>query len=135
MKSTESFKKAIQDKLNEIAANDPLFETNLKKEGKNIDDCITYIFKTVKESGCNGFTDDEVFGMAIHYYDEDNINVGAPMTCNVVVNHKVELSPEEIQQAKTAALNKVIEKESERLSKKSNPKKSSIDQSSQQSLF
>ena len=33
-------------------------------------------------------TDDEVWSLAIHYYDEDNIDVGKPISCGVVVNHK-----------------------------------------------
>ena len=32
-------------------------------------------------------TDDEVWSLAIHYYDEDNIDVGNPISCGVVVNH------------------------------------------------
>ena len=28
-----------------------------------------------KKSGCCGFSDDEIFGMALHYYQEDNIAV------------------------------------------------------------
>jgi hypothetical protein len=26
-----------------------------------------------RKAVCNGFADDEIFGMAIHYYDEDTI--------------------------------------------------------------
>jgi hypothetical protein len=38
MKTTDSFKKVISDKLEEIAKSDPLFEANLKKEKKrNLD--------------------------------------------------------------------------------------------------
>jgi hypothetical protein len=29
-----------------------------------------------RKSSCNGFADDEIFRMAIHYYDEDTIEVG-----------------------------------------------------------
>lgn len=53
----------------------------------------------MKKSGCCGFSDDEIFGMALHYYQEDNIEVKvlekAQLKCNVVVNHHVELSEEE----------------------------------------
>ncbi|MCW0484044.1 PcfK-like family protein [Gaoshiqia sediminis] len=90
MKSTDNFKKVIEAHLQHRASMDPLFAVTLKKENKNIDDCITYILNTVHKSGCNGFTDDEVFGMAAHYYDEDNIEVGKPINARVVVNHKVE---------------------------------------------
>lgn len=135
MKPTESFKKVIEAKLQEMGAADPLFAANLKKEGKNIDDCITYILNSVQKSGCNGFADDEIYGMAAHYYDEDNIDIGNPISCNVVVNHSVELTPEEIAQAKQAAIDKLIGYEMQRVSKKPAPKKEEQNTVIQPSLF
>ncbi len=89
MKPTDNFKKTIQAYLEERAKSDELFAASFAKEGKNIDDCITYIFNTVQKSGCNIFNDEEIFSMAVHYYDEDNIEVGKPINCKVVGNHKV----------------------------------------------
>ena len=86
MKGTDNFKKVIQKQLFIIAGKDELFAKSLLKENKNIDDCVTYILNQVKESGCNGFADDEIFNMAIHYYDEENINIGKPISGQVVVN-------------------------------------------------
>ena len=37
---------------------------------KNMDECVTHILNYVQKSGCNGFTDGEIFGQAIHYYEE-----------------------------------------------------------------
>ena len=51
------------------------------------------------------------FGMALHYYQEDNIEVGSPLKCNVVVNHHVELSEEEKKAAREAAIKKLQEEE------------------------
>lgn len=90
MKSTDAFKDAIRKHLETRAATDPLFAVTFAKEGKNIDDCITYILNTVQKSGCNGFIDDEIYNMAVHYYDEDDIKIGKPVNANVVVNHHVE---------------------------------------------
>ena len=87
MKGTEQFKTVIQNHLNELAANDPLFAQTLNKENKNIDECINYILSEVMKSGCNGFADEEIFNMAIHYYDEDDIKVGKVSVNKVVVNH------------------------------------------------
>jgi hypothetical protein len=107
MKSTEIFKRTIQNYLEQQAANDKLFAASYSKPQKNIDDCITYILNTVQKSGCNGFADDEIYGMAIHYYTEDNINVGNPVNCNVVVNHTVELTVEEKEEARKEAMQRV----------------------------
>jgi hypothetical protein len=134
-KSTENFKKVISDKLKEMAAKDPLFAECLNKENKNIDDCITYILNQVKNSGCSGFTDDEIFGMAAHYYDENSIEVGGPIDMDVVINHKVELTADDIQAAKQEALNKIIAEEKNRLKSKSLQKKPVAPIVEQPSLF
>jgi hypothetical protein len=107
MKSTEIFKKTIQNYLEQRAKSDELFAISYAKAGKNIDACITYIFNTVQRSGCNGFTDDEIYSMAVHYYDEDNIEAGKPVNCRVAVNHTVELTAEEKEQARREAIQKV----------------------------
>jgi hypothetical protein len=86
MKSTEDFKDVIQTHLKKVASKDPLFAKSLAKENKSIDGCINYILSTVKQSGCNGFTDDEIFNMAIHFYDEDSIKVGDAIKATVVIN-------------------------------------------------
>ena len=89
MKGTDHFKRTIQMYLEQRAAEDTLFAKNYRNPAKNIDDCITYIFNYVKNSGCNGFTDGEIYGQAVHYYDENEIEVGKPIQCQVAVSHVV----------------------------------------------
>ena len=104
MKGTEHFTRTIAGYLNQRAMADPLFAPNLMKPNKNIEDCITYILNEVQRSGCNGFDDDEIYSMAVHYYDEDNIEVGKTVSCRVAVNHAVELTEEEKAQARQEAV-------------------------------
>lgn len=79
MKATDSVKQIISDHLNGLGQADPLFAETLKKSGKNIDSCVAYIFTEVKKKGVNFMADAEVFAMAVHYYDEDDIkNVAMP---------------------------------------------------------
>lgn len=73
MKGTEAFKRTIGEYLQVRANTDEIFAQRMKKEGKTLDGCVDFILNTVKESGCNGFEDDEIYGMAVHYYDEDEI--------------------------------------------------------------
>lgn len=68
MKTTDHFKNTIKTYLEQRAAQDELFAVVFAKPTKNIDDCITYILNQVKESGCNGFADEEIYGLAVHYY-------------------------------------------------------------------
>lgn len=42
-----------------------------------------------------------------HYYDEDSIEVGKQINCNVVVNHAIVLTEEEKVQARQRAIQKV----------------------------
>ena len=74
---------------------DELFAAKYDNPDKNIDDCVTYILNWVQKSGCNGFCDDEIYGQAIHYYEEKDIEVGKPLNCQVSVNHHIELTEEE----------------------------------------
>ncbi|OCW93662.1 hypothetical protein A9168_10830 [Macellibacteroides sp. HH-ZS] len=106
MKASNHFKNTIKAYLDQRAEQDVLFSFQYSKPEKNIDDCVTYILNEVKKSGCNGFADDEIYSMAVHYYDEDNIEVGKPMNAHVVVNHVVELTAEEKEQARKDAIQK-----------------------------
>jgi len=135
MKTTDNFKKVISDHLELVASNDALFAETFKKESKNIEGCINYILSEVQKSGCSGFTDDEIFGMAIHYYDEDNIKPGKSFSGNVVVNHHVELTEDDIKKAKEKAITQVVTEEKERLKKKVNLKKQDATQTVQAELF
>lgn len=138
MSVTPAFKQTIQNYLNNRAETDELFAETLKKPNKNIDDCITYIFNQVKASGCHGFADDEIYGMAVHYYDEDDIKPGKKINAQVVVNHTVELTEEDKAAAKQKAIDEVVAQEKERLTKKTKKKKEDqkpIETSGQQNLF
>ena len=99
MKGTDHFKRTIQMYLEQRASEDALLAKNYRNPANNIDDCVTYILNYVQKSGCNGFTDGEIYGQAVHYYDENEIEVGKPIQCQVAVNHVVELTAEARQKA------------------------------------
>ena len=138
MSGTEQFTRTISEYLDLRAATDPLFAPNLAKPHKNIEDCITYILKQVQQSACNGFEDDEIYSMAVHYYDEDDLEVGSPVACHVVVNHTIVLSEGEKAEARKQAIQQY---QAQELSKLQEPKrvksKTSTDseQARQASLF
>jgi hypothetical protein len=111
MKTTDYFKQTIQAYLQQRATADELFATAFANPAKSIDDCITYILNTVKASGCNGFADEEIYSMAMHYYDEPDIEVGKKIDMQVVVNHTIVLTPEEQAQARQEAIRKATDAE------------------------
>jgi len=119
MKATDNFKKLIEQHLKRAAQLNSLFEEKLKNPKKNIDDCVTYILNQVKKSGMNGFEDTEIYGMAMHYYDEENVKPGDKLTNGqVIVNHHMELTDEEVAEIKKQAKDEMIAKEISRLEKK-----------------
>ena len=138
MNGTEQFTRSIAEYLNLRAATDPLFAPNLAKPHKNIEDCITYILKQVQQSACNGFEDDEIYSMAVHYCDKDDLDVGRPVACHVVVNHTLVLTEEEKAEARKQAILQYQAQELRRLQEPKRVKsKTSTDseQARQASLF
>jgi len=136
MKSTETFKNTIKAYLDQRANDDELFAVTYAKENKNIEDCITYILNEVYKSGCNGFETEEIYSMAVHYYDEDDIEVGKPNNnCRVVVNHTVELTDEEKAEARKLVIEKYQNDFLSEMTKKSKPTKKKPEAVEQPSLF
>ena len=99
-KGTDTFKTAIQNYLEYRAATDELFAPLFANPNKSIDECCKYIICEVHKSGMNGFDDDEIFGMAVHYYDENEIEVGNPPQCRIISNVHTDLTEEEKKEAK-----------------------------------
>lgn len=104
MRGTEYFKQTIKAFLDNKASEDELFVQKYNNPNKNLDDCVTYILNWVQASGCSGFSDMEIYGQCIHYFDEDSIDIGKPIECNVVVNHHIELTDEEKAEARQKAI-------------------------------
>ena len=136
-KPSEHFRDTIREYLEQRAGADALFAASCAKEHKNLDDCITFILNYVQQSGCNGFTDAEIYSLAVHYYDEDDIDVGRPLDCRVVVNHTIVLTEEEQREAHEQALRKATEEAYAKIThkSKSQPASNAANAANQQSLF
>ena len=138
MKASETFKRTIEDYLKVRVNTDEQFAVSFAKPNKNIDECVNFILNTVKESGCNGFDDEEIYGIEVHYYDEDELDPKylKEIKGNVVVNHApilTEEDKEELQKkAKDDYYQECLRKQKESLQ----PKKKVVKQVEQQlSLF
>ena len=109
------FERVIKAFLDDKAEKDPAFAEKYRSEKKNIADCCKFIIAEVKKS-CKGneaaCTDQYVYGLAMHYYDEENIKVPANVpSCRVVVPGDVKLTDEDIKEAKEEAIRKLKEQE------------------------
>ena len=134
-KATDYFKQTIQSYLQRRAQEDELFAPRYANPKKNIDDCITFILNYVKQSGCNGFADDEIYSLAMHYYDEDDIDIGKPLTnCKVVVNHTIVLTEQEKAEARRQAMQKATDEAYRKITQGKNKTKKA-ETATQSSLF
>ena len=123
MKGTDHFKKLIKNYLDNRAKEDELFRAKYETTTRTIDDVVNYIFHDVQQSGCCGFSDMEVYAMAVHAIDEPHLEIGKPMDCNVVVNHHIELTEAEKAEQRAIALKRYQEEEMRKLQQRnSRPK-------------
>lgn len=111
----EHFEIIIRSYLEEKAKNDEAFAKRLTIESKSMEECCEYIISEVRKKAKKTYaacTDEEVFGLAIHYWDEDDIKIDNHAQADVVVNR--ELTPEEKQQAEELKKQRQAEEEEER---------------------
>lgn len=103
-KVSDSFKKTVKSYLDAIAEVDDQFAQFYENsEGKSIEDCCEYILSEAKRQGCSGYDDKEVYGWAVHYYEEKDLKFDKVQCQKVVVNHHVDLTDEEKEELKKQA--------------------------------
>lgn len=78
-----SFETTIKNYLDNRAKEDKSFADKYANPNKSVAECCKYIYQQVEKSRkdnarCVACSSDEVFGMAVHYYDEDDIKVEGP---------------------------------------------------------
>lgn len=122
MKGSEYFQKAIKDYLDKRAAEDPQFAEKYGNEKKSIEECCKYILGEVSASGQCGFADEEIFGMAVNYYDEDNVEIKKSNVYRVVSNVHVDLSEEEKAESRAKAIADYQKEVRESMKRKPTPK-------------
>lgn len=68
-----TFEKIIKDYIEGLCKTDEVLAGKYEKSGKDIEGCCKYIKSEAKKkakNGCAVIADAEVFGWAIHYFDE-----------------------------------------------------------------
>lgn len=103
----DSFHKAIKTYLDERAKTDELFAKSYAKEGKSINECCKYIMGEARKRGtavC--MTDEEVYGLAVHYYDEDDIKINPVRETAKVKTQQSEAEKKAVKQAAEIASKK-----------------------------
>lgn len=142
MSKQNPLKEAIQSYLDARAKTDELFAVAYKKKNKSIDECCTYIMGEAQKRGnavC--MSDEEVFGLAVHYYDEDDIKVNK-LPSNVRASAStttpakpVKLTEEDEKKAREEAIKRLTEEQHALLRKKPTRAKKEVIEVQQMSLF
>lgn len=92
-------KTAIKNYLDNRARTDELFAAKYANPKKSIDECCKYITGEAyarAKNGCAVISDEDVYGMAVHYYDEDDIKIRkAPNVRTAKTNAEPELTKEQ----------------------------------------
>ena len=105
---SNAFTETIKQYLDSYSETDSAFKERYSNPEKNINECCNYILNQVKKSGCQGFTDDEVYKMARDYYvDEIDKNDVKAISGQVIVNHQVELTEQEKVKARVEAMKRL----------------------------
>lgn len=140
MANNDSFNRAIKAYLDTRAEQDSLFAPKYANKKKSIDECCSYILGEARKRGnAVAISDEEVFGMAVHYYDEEDIKVnklpaGQKTSVSSSAPKPVELTEEEKKAAREAAIVRLAEEQYQSLKKKIGKKKTD-DNVQQMTLF
>lgn len=90
------FETAIKTYLDSVAEKDELFAKSYNKPNKSIEECCKFLMNEARKAAKGGSIackDEEIYGLAMHYYDEDDIEVGeAPADAKVVQMPEPKLS-------------------------------------------
>ena len=95
------YKEKIKAHLDKMAEQDEAFAARLRLESKSLDECIKYIMSEARKKAVNGcacIDDEEVYGWAAHYYQEDSVKVDKS------VKAKVTTSPEPKKESPKVAM-------------------------------
>lgn len=117
MKENKQFEGRIGKYLSSLADSDVLFAKKFGNPKKSVEECCQYIITSVKESERSAFTDEEIFGMAVHYYEEENPGkIDKSINCTVKMSgeglsetEKEEVKKQAMEEYKKTCINKFKE--------------------------
>lgn len=97
-KEAEGAERIIADYLIDFAKEDPKFIDKLLSEKKTIEECLSYINAKAKdqaEGNVAMIEDKTVFGWAIHYFDEENLEDWKKVSAKVTTTKTKKVAKEQ----------------------------------------
>lgn len=106
------FKEIIKKYLDGMAAQDAAFAARYNSKGKSLDKCVKYIVSEARKqsNGGGAYVEDAVvYGWAVHYYQEDNVQIDEVKGAKV--GHMDGIEPKDVASAKQISKKKAIVKD------------------------
>ena len=115
----DRFKSTIKEYLDKRAAEDERFRERYSNPNKSIDECSDYIIGEVRNSHREAFSDNEIYGLAVHYYDEDNVVIDSGAKNGLLaIASPGEITDEDRNKAKQMAIEEMKKHEIEKIREK-----------------
>ena len=121
MKSNNAAIAAMQQMLQERCIAEPTFAIKMANPSKSMEGAVNYLCSQIQKSGMCCVDDTTVMNILVHYFDENEIEEGGKVNCNIVVS-KPELSEEDKAELKEQAMEQFKQEQLRELRSQSKPK-------------
>lgn len=119
MKSSNAVMDVVRNYMEERCASDPILAIKYANPAKSIEKALNYVASEVQKSGLTIMDSDSVFGLILHYYDE-NLEDVPNVNCKIAVAK--ELTDTERAEAKGQAMEQYKEEQLRELRRQNQPK-------------
>ena len=119
MKSSNAVMEVVRNYMEERCASDPILAIKYANPAKSLEKALNYVAHEVQKSGLTIMDSDSVFGLILHYYDE-NLEDVPNVNCKIAVAK--ELTDTERAEAKEQAMEQYREEQLRELRRQNQPK-------------
>lgn len=114
MKSNNAAIAAMQQMLQERCIAEPAFAIKMASPSKSMEGAVNHLCRVIQKSGMCMVDDATVLNILTDYFDEPNVDEGAPINFNIVVS-KPELTDEDKAELREEARKQYQEEELKRI--------------------
>lgn len=119
MKSSNAVMDVVRNYMEERCASDPILAIKYANPAKSLEKALNYVASEVQKSGLTIMDSDSVFGLILHYYDE-NLEDVPNVNCKIAVAK--ELTDTERAEAKGQAMEQYREEQLREIRRQNQPK-------------
>lgn len=121
IKSNNAAIAVMQQMLQERCIAEPTFAIKMAQPNKSMEGAVNYLCSQIQKSGLCCVDDATVMNILVHYFDENEIEEGGKVNCNIVVS-KPELTEEDKAELKEQAMEQYKEEQLREIRRQSAPK-------------